>query len=156
MINTRYNQIINWYKVAKKEKIIVKNIEKLFKLLEESPSPKVYLDNPIGSKKGFGDKKRVLPFDYGEFSDWINPADDMGWDIILPPSNRSQDNLIPVGIIIVNDDKKIWKEKADRTPPIGNDKIIVANNGNISDDDIQIIEDFFSSMWQFKKIKWIK
>ena len=56
----------------------------------------------------------------------------------------------------VYDDKKIWKEKAGEDPPAGNDKIIVANNGNINSSDIKIIEDFFSSMWQFKKIKWLK
>ena len=49
----------------------------------------VFLDNPIGSKKGFGAKKRELPFDYGEFSKFINPADDMGWDIIIVPSDST-------------------------------------------------------------------
>lgn len=149
------NKIIELYKVATKKEEI-KTIEKLFKKLKSNPSPKVHLDNPMGTKKGFGDKKRELPFDYGEFSEWINPADNMGWDIILPPSNRKQDNLIPVGVLKINDDKKIWKEKANKSPPTGNDKIIVANNGDISAKDIQIIEDFFSNMWQFKKIKWIK
>lgn len=138
-----------------KKKNKIKTINELFLMLKENPNPKIFLDNPIGSKKGFGSKKRELPFDYGEFSDWINPADDMGWDIILPPSNRSQENLIPIGIVTVNDDKKLWKEKADKSPPIGNDKIIVANNGVISKEDIKIIEDFFSTMWQFKKIKWL-
>jgi hypothetical protein len=150
----RKQKIIYFYKMAKK-KIIVKTMKDLFFQLKKNPSPKVYLDNPMGTKKGFGSKKRELPFDYGELSDWINPADDMGWDIILPPSNRKQDNLIPVGYVKVNDDKKIWKEKGDRSPPIGNDKIIVANSGNISEEDKVVIEDFFSSMWQFKKIKWI-
>lgn len=152
----RIFKIINFYKIAMaNKKIKVKNIKELFFLLEKNPSPKIFIDNPIGSKKGFGSKKRKLPFDYGEFSNWINPADDMGWDIILPPSNRKQENLIPVGIVTVNDDKKIWKEMADTTPPIGNDKIIVANNAVITNEDINIIEEFFSSMWQFKKIKWI-
>lgn len=150
----RINKIINFYKMANK-KIKVKNITKLFSLLKENPNPKVFIDNPKGSKKGFGSKKRKLPFDYGEFSNWINPADDMGWDIILPPSNREKDNLIPIGIIEINDDKKIWKENANQNPPIGNDKIIVAKHGNISEADIKTIEDFFESMWQFKKIKWI-
>ena len=151
MINKK---IIELYKVATKKEEI-KNIEKLFKKLKDNPSPKVHIDNPMGSKKGFGDKKRELPFDYGEFSNWINPADNMGWDIILPPSNRSKENLIPLGILQINDDKKIWKEKAKKDPPVGNDKIIVANNGDISKTDIDIIENFFSSMWQFEKIKWL-
>jgi hypothetical protein len=151
----RTNKIINFYKLATK-KIKVKNITELFSLLEENSSPKVFLDNPKGSKKGFGSKERKLPFDYGEFSDWINPADDMGWDIILPPTNRSQENLIPVGIVAINPNKELWKEKTNDAPPVGNDKIIVASNGEISDEDIKVIENFFSSMWQFKKVKWLK
>ena len=47
------------------------------------------------------------------------------------------------------------EEKADKEPPIGNDKIIVSSNGKISDEDKKIIFDFFDTMWQFKKIKWI-
>lgn len=152
----RIFKIINFYKIAKnKSKIKVRNMKELFSLLEENSSPKIFIDSPMGSKKGFGSKEIELPFDYGEFSDWINPADGMGWDIILPPSNRVQENLIPVGYVKVNDNKKIWKEKADMEPPVGNDKIIVANNGDISDDDIKIIEDFFLSMWQFKEIEWL-
>jgi len=150
----RINKIIKFYKIADK-KIKVKSITELFSLLKENPNPKVFLDNPKGSRKGFGSKKRKLPFDYGELSDWINPADDMGWDIILPPSNERIENLVPVGIVKVNDDKKIWKKNTNEEPPIGNDKIIVASNGKLIKEDIKIIEDFFSSMWQFKKIKWL-
>jgi len=137
-----------------KEDSDLKNPEDVYALLKETPDPKVYLDNPMGSKKGFGDRKRKLPFDYGEFSDWINPADGMGWDIIIPPSNREQTNLVQVGIVKVNPDKKVWKEKANKKPPVGNDKIIVASNGNITEEDKWIIEDFFYDMWQFKEVIW--
>lgn len=136
------------------KKVTLNKPDNVYQMLLDNPNPKVYLDNPVGSKKGFGDKKRKLPFDYGEFSDWINPADKMGWDIIIPPSNRKQTNLIQVGIIRVNSDKFIWKEKANRKPPISNDKIIVASNGEISDKDKKIIEDFFNEMWQFEKVEW--
>ena len=128
--------------------------EEVYSLLEKEKSPKVYLDNPMGSKKGFGDTKRELPFDYGEFSNWINPADGMGWDIIIPPSNREQTDLIQVGIVKVNPDEQTWREKANKKPPVGNDKIVVASNGEITEEDKKIIEDFFSDMWQFKEVIW--
>jgi len=148
------NELITKYSKDEMKKKVVKNKEDLFKILLSDSNPKYYIDSPMGSKKGFGDKKRVLPFDYGELSNYINPADDMGWDIIIPPSNGELSSIKPIGVVEVNDDPKIWKEKADRKPPIGNDKIIVSNDGNISKEDKKIIEDFFSTMWQFKKIKW--
>jgi hypothetical protein len=128
----------------------------LFKFLEKNKDLKINIDSPKGSKKGFGNKKRVLPFDYGEIVGVINPADNMGWDIIFPPSEKpTGKNLTPIGIIKINDDKEIWKERADKAPPIGNDKIIVSADGIISDEDRKIISDFFETMWQFKKIKWM-
>ncbi len=150
----RMGKIIYFYKMAKKKKNI-KTIDDLFFELKNNPNPKVYIDSPMGTKKGFGSTKRKLPFDYGELSDLINPADDMGWDIILPPSNRAKEKLIPVGYVKVNDDEKAWKEKGNTTPPIGNDKVIVASKGVISDQDVKIIDDFFSSMWQFDKVIWL-
>jgi hypothetical protein len=139
---------------SSKEKKEISSPEGVYNLLKETPKPNIYLDNPMGSKKGFGNKKRKLPFDYGEFSNWINPADGMGWDIIIPPSNRKQTNLVQVGIVKVNPDKKTWKEKANKKPPVGNDKIIVASDGEITEEDKSIIEDFFSDMWQFKEVIW--
>jgi hypothetical protein len=128
----------------------------LFKFLEKNKDLKINIDSPKGSKKGFGDKKRELPFDYGELVGIINPADNMGWDIIFPPSQRpTGKNLIPVGIVKINDEKSIWKERANKEPPIGNDKVIVAPDGKISDEDKNIISSFFDPMWQFKKIKWM-
>ena len=121
---------------------------------------KVFLDNPIGSEKGFGSKKRKLPFDYGEFSKFINPSDDMGWDIIVVPSNSSgiinQDkhDYVIVGIVEVNEDENTWREKADKKPPYGNHKVIVANFGEYSEEDVMIINNFFKNMWQFKNPKF--
>lgn len=128
----------------------------LFKFIKDNNDLKINIDSPKGSKKGFGQKKRVLPFDYGEIVKAINPADNMGWDIIFPPSQKpSGKKLVPLGIIKIKDDKDLWKEKADKLPPTGNDKIIVSPEGKISEKDKQIITDFFDSMWQFEKIKWI-
>lgn len=120
----------------------------------------VFLDNPIGSKKGFGSKKRELPFDYGEFSKFINPSDNMGWDIIVVPSNstgvvnQDKHDYVIVGIVEVNEDEKTWKEKAKKNPPYGNHKVIVANFGEYSEEDEEIINNFFKNMWQFKNPKF--
>jgi hypothetical protein len=128
----------------------------LFKFLQKNEDLKINIDSPKGSKKGFGDKKRILPFNYGEIVGVINPADNMGWDIIFPPSQApSGKKLVPLGIIKINPDKDIWKEKADKEPPTGNDKIIVSPGGKISEEDKRIISEFFDPMWQFKKIKWM-
>jgi hypothetical protein len=138
------------------KKKIIKTPKALFEFLKENEDLKINIDSPKGSKKGFGDKKKVLPFDYGEIVGVINPSDDMGWDIIFPPSKEPKGKtLLPVGIVRVNDNKDLWKEKADMSPPIGNDKIIVSNDGKISEEDKNIISDFFNPMWQFKKVKWL-
>jgi len=117
----------------------------------------VFLDSPIGSKKGFGGKKRELPFDYGEFSNFINPADDMGWDIIVVPSQSGAKikqkihNYVIVGIVKINEDKLEWETNANKQPPYGNHKVIVAEFAEYSEEDKKIINNFFKNMWQFKK-----
>ena len=132
----------------------IKGSENLFNYLEKND---IFLniDSPKGSMKGFGSKKRRLPFDYGELNGVINPADGMGWDIIFPPSEEPADGrLIPIGIIKVNNDELLWKEKLNMKPPIGNDKIIVSKSGSINEKDKEIINKFFDGMWQFQKIEW--
>lgn len=145
----------NIFEVMSKNKIVVKTKEELFEKLKKEKF-EIFIDSPKGSKKGFGAKKKVLPFDYGEISSLINPSDNMGWDIIIPTSQSSEDFKIiyPIGIVEINPDKAIWRERADKAPPIGNDKIIVSKDGKISDEDKDIIENFFKNMWQFKKIDW--
>ncbi len=134
----------------------IKDFKSLFKFLEKNKNLKIHIDSPKGSKKGFGHKKRELPFDYGELTEIINPADGMGWDIIFPPSEEPSGKvLFPIGIVKINPDKEIWQEKAEKNPPIGNDKIIVSSLGKISEEDKEIINNFFNTMWQFKKIKWL-
>jgi len=120
----------------------------------------VFLDSPIGSKKGFGSEKRKLPFDYGEFSNFTNPSDDMGWDIIVVPSNsegivnQHKHNYAIVGIVEVNEDEETWVSKAGKSPPYGNHKVIVANFGKYSEEDVAVINNFFKNMWQFKNPKF--
>ena len=149
----------NLNKLAKKKSgEVVKNYRVLMK--KDLNLSSVFLDNPIGSKKKFGAKNyKKLPFDYGEFSDYINPADDMGWDVIIVPSESGgkktqQDHSYKIiGIVKINPNKAEWKEKGEgiKEPPLGNDKLIISTKSSISKEDKNIIEEFFKKLWQFKK-----
>jgi len=121
----------------------------IVKYITENPNQKIYLDNPRGSRKAFGrgeENKVELPFDYGEYPDIINPADGMGWDIIIVPSATQNDkDLIPVGHVVYTQD---------RPEKIGNDKIIIAPAGKYTHEDINIIEEFFVELEGFEPIRW--
>ena len=59
---------------------------------EDGSEIKIFIDVPKGAKKGFGaTEKRPVPFDYGEFPDYINDADGMGWDLIIAPSESGKE-----------------------------------------------------------------
>ena len=147
------------------EEVDVDSKEDLFLYLEENRGEPIFLDNPIGTYKKFGGDDKKLPFHYGEFPALINPADDMGWDVIVVPSYegasidgdlghiKSGHNLEPIGYVPVNESKEDWMNNASKPPPIGNDKIILAPGKKYSESDIDLIRSFFSSLWQFDKIK---
>jgi hypothetical protein len=102
----------------------------------------INIDVPKGKKKGFGaTEKRPVPFDYGEFPDYINDADKMGWDLIIAPSESGKEwnkvgNLLPVGRV---DYKKDSGKK-------GNDKIVMASGGKISEEDKEALKVFFGKL----------
>ena len=88
-------------------------------------------------------KKEVSRFDSGEWTRLINPADGMGWDVIIAPgSSKTSQNLKPVGHV----------EYADGS---GNDKMIIASGGSISSSSKEIINKFFEEQGDsFKEIEW--
>jgi hypothetical protein len=190
------------------EETDVDGIDDVLKHIEENPGLFIWLDNPKGSKKRFGQKSyKKMPFHYGEFTEINNPADDMGWDIIIVPSSEAGEdaegyeieappreseemagafqfrmskdelkpedknlamhvppghNLVPVGYVPVNDSQEEWtkntatKERPEgKRAPVGNDKVILAADGNVTDEDKKTIEDFFAPMWNFKDIVWL-
>jgi hypothetical protein len=182
-----YDEIIKLIKLSSilgvdypAEEVDKEGIGEVLKYLDENPGKFIFLDNPEGSKKRFGQKNyREMPFHYGEFVEINNPSDDMGWDVVIVPSSSevakseeiededvahvpSGHNLIPVGYVPVNDDQEEWtrKTKSKKKPqgkpaPVGNDKIILAPNGIVTDDDRKSIEEFFGSMWTFKDVIWL-
>ncbi len=162
------------------DEVEVEGVDNALEYIRENPGKFIYLDNPKGSEKRFGQEEyKVMPFDYGEFTEIINPSDDMGWDVIIVPSahslaaNNFDDSedpyglipsghrLTPVGYVPVNSDQKEWtrRTKTKEMPtgklaPKGNDKIILAPDGNFNEDDISSIESFFGPMWNFDSIIW--
>ena len=83
---------------------VVKTREELLDIITRSPNQEIFVDTPAGNTKKFGGLvKTVLPFDYGEYPRLINPADDMGWDVIIVPSSSERNlNLLPVGQMVKN------------------------------------------------------
>lgn len=161
------------------EEIDIEGIDNALEYLDENPGKFIFLDNPKGSKKRFGQKTyKKMPFHYGEFTEINNPADDMGWDVIIVPSaktaikpdDKEEDvehipqghNLIAVGYVPVNDDEEEWREKTKspsrpegKPAPKGNDKIILAPDGVVGQKDKDDIESFFNPMWNFKDVIWL-
>jgi len=118
---------------------------------EDGSEIKIFIDVPKGAKKGFGaTEKRPVPFDYGEFPDYINDADGMGWDLIIAPSESGKEwnkvgDLLPVGRV---DYKKDSGKK-------GNDKIVMASGGEISEEDKEALKVFFDGISdRFKAPSW--
>ena len=136
----------NWKRFLKEEKTIVPTRDEMIAIIRDDPDQKMFIDFPKGQEKKFGGNVPVkLEFDYGEWSDFINPADGMGWDFIIVPSADPGPNLIPVGHVAYNPK---YKEKA------GNDKIFIAPGGIYGDEDKQLIDDFYSTMKRFDNPVW--
>ena len=126
---------------------IIPTLREIVTYIGNVPNQEINLDSPKGSYKGFGRKKKIpLPFDYGEYPFLINPADGLGWDIIIVPSSSENDkHLIPVGHVEYN---------ASRPDKKGNDKIIIAPQGYYTFQDKEIINDFFDPLDRFEPVKW--
>jgi len=135
----------NWKTFLKEEKTVVPTRDEMIAIIRDNPDQKMHIDFPKGTMKKFRGEPKELLFDYGEWSDFINPADDMGWDFVIVPSADPSPVLVPVGYVAY---------KANIKANIGNDKIIIAPNGIYSDEDKQIIDDFYSTMKRFDNPVW--
>jgi hypothetical protein len=137
----------NWRKYSADEPTVVPNRVEVVNFLSLNPEQEIHLDNPKGSKKGFGRTEKVaLPFDYGEYPDIINPADNMGWDLIIVPSATKESTLLmPVGHV---------EYSKDRRDKQGNDKIIIAPSTQYTEEDKAIIDNFFAGLEGFETVRW--
>ena len=146
----------NWEKFLVER--IIRTQKELIDIIRADPKQKINIDTPKGKTKKFGGLKKIeLEFDYGEWPKLINPADDMGWDLIIVPSaTKKSKNLLPVGYIQYKDDDKIWKKVGKKKPKNikQNTKIIIAPNEIIKKEDKTIIENFFEKLIQFDKVIW--
>ena len=140
IILERWNKFVN----EAEEKSSSVSYQEMIELIksEEGSEIKIFIDVPKGSPKGFGaTEKNPVPFDYGEFPDYTNLADGMGWDLIIAPSESGKEwnkvgDLLPVG-------KVKYKEGSGKE---GNDKIIMASGGKISEEDKEALKVFFGKM----------
>lgn len=137
----------DWGLLDEEEKLTVRKRRDVIALINDNPELEIFLDNPRGTSKKFGSSTQFkLPFDYGELPDVINPADGMGWDIVIVPSSKKQDdNLKAVGYVAYN-------EK--RPQSLGNDKIILASNSYYNPKDRLDVENVFSVMDYFDPVVW--
>ena len=137
----------NWRKYSADEPTVVPNRVEVVNFLSLNPEQEIHLDNPKGSKKGFGRTEKVaLPFDYGEYPGIINPADNMAWDLIIVPSATKDDELLmPVGHV---------EYSKDRRDKLGNDKIIIAPSKQYTEEDRAIIDGFFTNLEGFQPVRW--
>ena len=136
-------------KVILRKKKRIKGADSMLDFIRKNPKQRIIIDSPKGYKKGFGNETKLpLPFDYGEYPDYINPADNMGWDIIICPSCTLNDLLLPVGVA----------RYKTGIPKEGNDKIILSKDGKVSAKDKKIINDFFKELNsirnRFQPIEW--
>ena len=146
----------NWNKFlneAEEEESSSVSYDKMISFLkgEDASEITINIDVPKGKKKGFGaTEKRPVPFDYGEFPDYINDADGMGWDLIIAPSESGKEwnkvgNLLPVGRVD-------YKEDSGKK---GNDKIVMASGGTISEEDKEVLKVFFDGISdRFEAPRW--
>ena len=130
-----------------KDEIVITTRKGIIDFIKNNPAQPIHLDNPKGSIKKFGGAKEItLPFDYGEWSHIINPADNKGWDLIIVPSaTKDDENLKPVGYVAYNEKKP---------SAMFNDKIIIAPNGNYNSEDRDIIQSIFAQMDYFDDPVW--
>ena len=143
LILEKWNKFLN---EAEEEESSSVGYDKMISFLkgEDASEITINIDVPKDAKKGFGaTEKRPVPFDYGEFPDYINDADKMGWELIIAPSEstgkkglRKVGNLLPVGRV----------DYKEGTGKEGNDKIVMASGGKISAEDQEGIKVFFGGI----------
>ena len=130
-----------------KDEITIDTRKEIVDFINNNPPQPILIDKPKGSAKKFGGKKEIiLPFDYGEWSNLINPADGMGWDLIIVPSATQDDkDLRPVGYVAYNENK---------SESMFNDKIIIAPDGKYTSEDRELIKGVFDQMDYFDDPVW--
>lgn len=116
------------------ESVEVYDEDHIFSLINTT-HPKINIEYNEGDYKDGWKKK--LPFKYGELPLYINPSDNMPWDVIIAPdSDYNQPGLKVAGIVRYRNGN-------------GNDKIILGFNGLTTDHDKEILINYFKNFKKF-------
>lgn len=99
---------------------------------------------PVRIEKNPGDEyfNTTIPFWYGEYPHHINPADNMGWDVIVSPKSNTAKNLKVVGVVPVHPEADHIPKPHGNKP--GNHKLILSSNETLDEDEKQVMKQFFS------------
>lgn len=120
------------------------------KILEygtKTPLP-IYIEKTRGSLMRWNETKNS-PFDYGEAPNFINPADNMAWDVIISPSSKPEDtNLLIVGVVRISPTASEIPAPKGNVP--GNHKLILGNDGKTIPKDKELITQYFEGNPAFK------
>jgi hypothetical protein len=118
----------------------VVSLEQIVDILQKS-LPRIRVEEKRNTKQKWG-VEEPIPFDYGEIPEYINPADNMGWDfIVAPDSDPTNKNLRIAGIIKVKDNADNIPAPNGNKP--GNHKLILGSEGRVSNDAMKIIKNWF-------------
>lgn len=125
--------------------------------------PDLKIEKMPGDKREFaGTTELVIPFAYGEIPNYINPADDMGWDVIVVPSavKLPKEKLAPIGVLKYKQDVDFW-DTFPGDDPIGNDKILLGEKDNslegvyrgiYTKEDLEILNQFVEKIEVFEDL----
>jgi hypothetical protein len=124
------------------------SFSQIVKLGSEKPLP-FHIEKKRGDVMRWNETE-PSPFDYGDFPNFINPADNMGWDIMIAPSSSPNDrNLLISGVVTISDDAE------NIAPPHGNKKgnhkLILSKDGVLSNEDKQAFNKYFEPNKSFNQ-----
>lgn len=118
----------------------------LKKILEMSFSKNL----PVKVEKNKGDTywNDTIPFYYGEYPNYINPADNMGWDVIIISDDQNFDNLTCHGVVPIYEHANLIEPPHGNKP--GNHKLIISNHV-LTKEEKTLINEFFKNKPAFLK-----
>lgn len=121
------------------------NLYEIVKIGLKTPLP-IKIENKKNTIMRWSDK--ICPFSYGEILYHKNPVDNMNWDIIVSPdSNDDDENLLICGIVKIKKDANKLPHPIGNKP--GNDKLILANEGDLTSNDKKLIDEYFKDIQAF-------
>jgi hypothetical protein len=107
---------------------------------------KYHIEIPKGTV-GRWKKDVQLPFSYGELSGYVNKADGMNWDVISCDKDSTEGFI--VGVVKIHPQADAIPKPDGNVP--GNHKLILSSTESISDENKELINNYFSDVKSFLK-----